>query len=114
MVVVLHDDGCKGAKILGHIVRESLYDNSPERPSLRLMGEVYKIAQMYLEFQDLFSGYHTEIHLDLNPNRRFKSSGVVPEALGYIKGVCQIDAKLKPDAWAASFAADRFSTLRAA
>lgn len=114
LVVVLHDDGCKGAKILGHTVREKVFDNNPDRPAMRLMNEVYKLSAMFLEFEDLFYGYHTEIHLDLNPNRRFKSSGVVSEAIGYIRGVCQLEAKLKPDAWAASFAADRFTSLKAA
>lgn len=114
LVVVLHDDGSKGAKILGTTVRERVFDNSPDRPAMRLMNEVYKIASMFQEFEDLFYSYHTEVHLDLNPNRRFKSSGVVSEAIGYIRGVCQLDPKLKPDAWAASFAADRYESLKAA
>lgn len=114
LVIVIHEDGCKGAKILGHTVREPIYDNSPDKPAFRLMNEVYKIAALWLEFGDLFAGYQTEVHLDLNPNKRFKSSGVVSEAIGYIRGVCQIEAKLKPDAWAASFAADRYLSLRAA
>lgn len=114
LVVVLHDDGRKGAKILGHTIRERVFDNTPDRPAMRLMNEVYKIAAMFQEFEDLFFGYHTEVHLDLNPNKRFKSSSVVSEAIGYIRGVCQIEAKLKPEAWAASFAADRFTSLKAA
>jgi len=114
LVVVIHDDGCKGAKILGQTVRERVFDNTPDRPALRLLNEVYKLAAMFQEYEDLFVGFHTEVHLDLNPNKRFKSSGVVSEAIGYIRGVCQIEAKLKPHAWAASFAADRFESLVAA
>jgi predicted RNase H-related nuclease YkuK (DUF458 family) len=39
---------------------------------------------------------------------------VISQAVGYIKGVCNVIPFVKPDAFAASYAADRFKGLRAA
>jgi predicted RNase H-related nuclease YkuK (DUF458 family) len=49
---------------------------------------------------------HFEVHIDINPNPRYKSNVAVKEALGYVKGNLGIDAKIKPDAFAAMHAAD--------
>jgi predicted RNase H-related nuclease YkuK (DUF458 family) len=47
-----------------------------------------------------------EVHLDINPNPKHKSSIAVKEALGWVKGSLGIDAKIKPDSFAATHAAD--------
>lgn len=54
-----------------------------------------------------------EIHLDINPNKEHNSSLVVQQAVGYIKGVCMVEPKVKPLAFAASAAADRYKSLAA-
>jgi predicted RNase H-related nuclease YkuK (DUF458 family) len=36
------------------------------------------------------------------------------EAIGYIRGTCNVIPLIKPNAFAASYAADRFKGLRAA
>jgi predicted RNase H-related nuclease YkuK (DUF458 family) len=54
------------------------------------------------------------LHLDINPDERYGSSCVVTQAIGYIIGTCNIEPKVKPYAFAASIAADRYKGLVAA
>jgi predicted RNase H-related nuclease YkuK (DUF458 family) len=37
----------------------------------------------------------------------------VQQAIGYIKGTCNVDAQVKPNAFAASYAADRLKFILA-
>lgn len=112
-VVVIHHAGRKGCKIFGETVRERDYDEKISRPSLRLMNEVYRVSELYLKLNDLVYT-EIEIHLDINPNKEHNSSLVVQQAVGYIKGVCMVEPKVKPQAFAASAAADRYKSLLAA
>lgn len=111
MVVAVHIDGKHGAKVFGEIHREFDYDRKLDRPKLRLMTEVMKVAELYLRFADVVEERHTEIHLDLNPLEIHGSSCAVSEAIGYIKGLCGRDPVIKPNSWAASICADRLKTL---
>jgi len=113
-VVVIHIDGKHGAKIFGEVTREPDFDHKIARPSLRLMNEVYKVQNLYSQLQEVIGYRHCEIHLDLNPDERHGSSCVVIQAIGYILGTCNIKAHVKPNAFAASIAADRFKALSAA
>lgn len=108
--VVVHIDGCHGAKIFGWVERDKDHDKNLSRPKLRLINEVYRIAGVYAELEKHIA-HDIHIHLDLNPNELFGSSCVVQEAIGYIKGVTGITPKVKPNAWAASIAADRLKSL---
>lgn len=112
-VVVVHIDGKHGAKIFGEVTREQDYDYRPGRPSLRLMNEVTKVADLYYKLADVIGARPVEIHLDINPDERFGSSCVVTQAIGYIIGTCGFKPMLKPAAFAASIAADRFKELAA-
>ncbi len=76
------------------------------------MNEVYKVAELYTENYDVFDGWQCEIHLDINPKLEFGSSCVINQAVGYVKGVCNITPKVKDQAFAASYAADRYKELR--
>ena len=53
-----------------------------------------------------------EIHLDINPDEQYGSSCVAQQAIGYIRGVCNVVPMIKPYAFAASGAADRIKELR--
>jgi predicted RNase H-related nuclease YkuK (DUF458 family) len=53
-------------------------------------------------------GVPAEIHLDINPNPKFKSNAALKEALAYVRGM-GLQAKVKPEAFAASCAADYFT-----
>lgn len=113
-VVVVHIDGHRGCKVFGEVVRERDYDSIPGRPALRLMNEVYKVQELYSKLEDVIGDRHVELHLDINPQDRHGSSCVVTQAIGYIMGTCNIKPKVKPNAFAASIAADRFKELAAA
>ena len=111
VAIVIHIDGCRGGKLFYDNIIER--DRSPNRrkPSVRLMTEVYKVSELYLNMIDNVDSCidkDIEIHVDINPQKEYKSSAIISEALGYIRGVCQVDAKVKPEAWAASSVADAF------
>jgi predicted RNase H-related nuclease YkuK (DUF458 family) len=55
-----------------------------------------------------------EVHLDINPDEQHGSSCVISQAVGYIKGTCNVVPFVKPQAFAASYAADRLKNLRVA
>ena len=111
LAVVVHIDGCHGCKIFGEIQTEIDYDQKQERPVIRLMTEVYKVADLYLKLADALVDRHVEIHLDINPEEEHASNIVVQQAIGYIKGVCQLTPQIKPEAFAASYAADRLKEV---
>lgn len=110
--VVVHKDGKHGCKVFGEITRELDFDSKKEKPTMRLMNEVYKISAMYLAPQDSFGDRRVEVHLDINPKENAGSSHVLTEAIGYIKGTCNVVPMVKPDSPAATFCADRFAELR--
>lgn len=107
LAVVIHIDGCHGCKVFGGVVREKDYDQSLDRPSMRLMTEVYKVADLFCELKDCLEDRYVEVHLDINPNKAYGSNVVVQQAVGYIRGVCSLEPMIKPRAFAASYAADR-------
>jgi uncharacterized protein len=106
LVIAVHIDGKHGGKVFGEVQREMDYDKKLDRPKTRLMTEVYKLSELYLQFAEFLEDMHVEIHLDLNPMPIHGSSCAVAEAIGYIKGVCGIDPVVKPNAWAATTVAD--------
>jgi predicted RNase H-related nuclease YkuK (DUF458 family) len=112
--IVVHVNGNNGCKLFGQIDRERDYDQKIDRPRFRLMNEVYKASEMYLKLADVLEDRHVEVHLDINPNEMHGSSCVINEAIGYIRGTCNVIPLVKPDAWAATHAADRFKYTVAA
>lgn len=111
VVVVVHIDGNKGCKIFGQSDVQPDYDAVMHKPRMRLMNEVYKIADLYIAMQNVVDDRPIEIHLDINPDKAHGSSVVVQQAIGYIKGLCKVIPMTKPRAFAASCAADRMKTL---
>jgi hypothetical protein len=111
--IVVHINGNNGCKLFGEVTRERDYDQKANRPSTRLMTEVYKVSELYLKLEEVLDGREVEVHLDINPDEMYGSSCVISQAVGYIKGVCNVIPFVKPDAFAASYAADRFKSLAA-
>ena len=111
LAVVIHHEGCHGCKVFGEVQTEADFDQKKSRPVLRLMTEVYKVAELYLKLADVLIDRDVEIHLDINPEEQHASNVVAHQAIGYIKGVCQKTPRIKPDAFAASVAADRLKGL---
>lgn len=113
LAVVIHHDSQHGCSVRGYVEREPLYTKEFDKPSMRLMTEVYKVAELYLALEDVIGDRHVEVHLDINPSKDFASNAVVQQAIGYIKGVCNIQPGIKPKAFAASYAADRLKFILA-
>ena len=114
LAIVVHVNGNNGCKLFGEVQRERDYDQRADRPSQRLMTEVYKVSELYLALAEVLEGRQVEVHLDINPDEDHGSSCVIAQAIGYIRGVCNVVPFVKPDAFAASYAADRFRSLRVA
>lgn len=114
LAVVVHIDGCHGCKIFGEVHRELDYDQKKSKPALRLMNEVYKVSDLFQSLADVLEDRYVEVHLDINPDQMFGSSCVVQQAIGYIKGTCNVVPMVKPKAFAASYAADRLKEVLAA
>ena len=114
LAIVVHIDGRHGCKIFGEVQTELDYDAKAGRPSMRLMNEVYKVSELYLKLGEVLENRHVEVHLDINPDDRYGSSCVISQAVGYIKGTCNVTPSVKPNAFAASYAADRFKGLSTA
>jgi predicted RNase H-related nuclease YkuK (DUF458 family) len=111
LAVVVHIDGKHGCKIFGDVQRERDYEKNKNKPRMRLMTEVYKISELYLQLADVLEEREVEIHLDINPDERYGSSCVVQEAIGYIRGMCNVIPMVKPRAFAASYCADRLKEI---
>ena len=101
-VIVLHIDSKRGCKLFHRSVDMPDYGNMKQR----LLTEVTFAIEAASEILDDVGSRRLEIHIDVNPSPKHKSSVAVKEALGYVKGSLGIDAVIKPDSWAASHAAD--------
>jgi predicted RNase H-related nuclease YkuK (DUF458 family) len=101
-VVIVHMDSKNGCKLFHETVDMPDYGNIKQR----LLTEVQFAVATATEVIDVLGKRHMEIHLDINPNPKHKSSVAVKEALGWVKGSLGIDAKIKPDSFAATHAAD--------
>ncbi len=114
LAIVVHVDGKHGCKLFGEIVRERDYDQKVNKPRFRLMNEAYKLSELYLKLADVLEDRYVEIHLDINPSEKYGSYCALQEAIGYIRGTCNVVPMVKPRAFAASYAADRFKGLKVA
>ena len=113
LAIVVHIDGKHGCKIFGEVQTEIDYDAKNSKPSMRLMTEVYKVAELYHKIVDVVEDKEVQIHLDINPKECYNSSVVIQQAVGYIKGTCNVVPMVKPNAFAASYAADRLKEVLA-
>lgn len=111
--IVVHINGNNGCKLFGEVTRERDYD-PVDRPNTRLMMEVYKVSELYLKLSEVLENRQVEVHLDINPDDHYASSNVVAQAIGYIRGTCNVIPMVKPEAFAASYAADRMRGLQVA
>ena len=109
--IVIHIDGKHGCKLFGEVTRERDYDRV-DRPNTRLMMEVFKVSELYLKLAEVLEDRTVEVHLDINPDESYTSSNVVAQAIGYIRGTCNVEPLVKPRAFAATYAADRMKGLR--
>jgi predicted RNase H-related nuclease YkuK (DUF458 family) len=113
VAIVVHMDSSRGCRVFGNVDTERDYDRRHDRPATRLMNETYRAAQMYLDLIEAIGDRHCEVHLDINPDELHGSSCVIQQATGYIRGMCGFPPKVKPDAFSASYAADRLKEILA-
>lgn len=106
-VVVVHKKGYNGCKVFGWKTTEHDYTKDKRKPLYRLMQEVYKTSALFLELRESIGERPVEVHLDLNPDKKYVSNLVVDQAIGYIKGTCGIIPLIKPNSWAATSVADK-------
>ena len=102
-VIVLHRDSKHGCKIFHNQV--TIPDYGQMRP--RLMTEVQYALEAFYAIEDVVGNRKLEVHLDVNPDPKHASNAVTSEALGWVRSL-GIQAKIKPDSFAATTAADHF------
>jgi len=104
-VIIVHRDSSKGCQLFydSQILQDWGSDKSPKQ---RLLNECMFCVNAALDVRDVIGNRHYEVHLDINPNQKYKSSVAVKEACGYVMGNLGIEAKIKPNAFAAMHAAD--------
>jgi predicted RNase H-related nuclease YkuK (DUF458 family) len=72
----------------------------------RLLKEAWMSVELGMELNaEIPEANKLTIHIDANPDTQYKSSDVVQEMVGLVLGQ-GFNAVIKPDAWAASHAAD--------
>lgn len=103
-VVVIHYDCNKGGKIFKFIRKEPDYGNLKQR----LLNEVMMACEIGYNLIDTIGERPFEVHLDINPNPKHKSSIAVKEAIGYVLGTFGFKPKLKPESFASSSVADKY------
>lgn len=101
-VIILHMDSKKGCQLFHESVDLPDYGNLKQR----LLTEVQFAVTAATEIIDVVGDRHLELHLDINPNPKHKSNVAVKEALGWVRGSLGMDAKIKPNAWAATHCGD--------
>lgn len=111
LAVVIHIDGSKGCRIYSEVHRERDHDQKVDRPFTRMMTEAQKVSELYLKTKEVFYDFEVSVHLDINPNENHGSNVAYQAAMGYIKGICNVVPFAKPEAFAASYAADRAREL---
>ena len=109
VVVVVHYAGGKGAKLFYDVQYEKIQDAKLSRPFNRMMKEVQLVTDVYTQLEDVLFDKDFAIHLDINPVKGNGSNVAYSAAKGMIYGMVGIEAVFKPNSWAASTVADRFS-----
>lgn len=112
-VLIIHINNCNGGKIFSFTDKEQDFDQKKDRPTLRLMGEVYRVVGLYTVLEDELIDREVEIHLDINTEKEHGSHSVMGQAFGYVRGITGIEPKLKPEAFGASYAADHYARGKA-
>lgn len=108
-VVVIHVENSKGCKVFTCSNTKEDYDQKASRPNLRMMNEAFLTAEAYQQLEEDLLEFDVEVHLDINPDPVYGSNCAYGAAKGYLIGVTGREVKTKPEAFAASYAADRFT-----
>ena len=99
----------KGAKIFTDVTYEKIIDAKLNRPFNRMMTEVNKLTEVYTLLEDVLIDREFEIHLDISEQKEHGSNVAHGYAKGMIYGTIGVEPIFKPNAFAASSCADRYS-----
>jgi predicted RNase H-related nuclease YkuK (DUF458 family) len=96
----------------GKIIYTSKYIKDKLTMNQKLLKEVYMSMDVAFQLSNLLDELNIkpEIHVDINSNPNHPSNKVLSQSVGYILGM-GYDYKVKPDAYASSYCADRISKL---
>jgi len=108
-VLVVHMNGKNGCRVFKHRSLEPDYDIKKNRPKMRLLNELIKSCELYNQLAPFIDFFDCEIHCDINVDEKHGSSCAAKEAAGYVISMTGVEAKMKPDAWCASFGADHYA-----
>ena len=100
-VIVLHKDSKHGCNLFHNKV--IIPDFGQMKP--RLLTEVQYALEAYYAIEDIIEDRRLEIHIDVNPDPKYASNVVTNEAFGWVRGL-GLQARIKPDSFAATTAAD--------
>lgn len=102
-VVCVHIDGRHGSRVFidKKRIKKRLYLHE------RLWQEVILTGEAASKVRGFIGKKFLETHVDLNPNRKYKSNTVLKEALSYLSSM-GFNVKEKPEAHSASYAADHY------
>ena len=109
VVVIIHYNGCNGARVFHEVSYDKIVDAKLGRPFNRMMKEVQLVTDLYTQLEDVLIDREFEIHLDVNPEKGTGSNVAHAAAKGMIWGMVGVEPICKPNAFAASCAADKFS-----
>lgn len=112
LCLVVHINGRNGCRVFGKSFVERDYDQKKSRPAMRLMNEVTKLAEFFHSLEPLLFDKYVELHIDINKKKEHGSSCIVEEAMGFLRGSCDVSlVACKPYSPAASFCADRLTEI---
>lgn len=98
----------RGGMIISTTFFYTFKNTDKELVNERMVFEVGKSIEIAYEIAPLLDLYEIplEIHADINPDPAHDSNKALQQAVGYILGM-GYEFKIKPNAWAASTAADK-------
>jgi|Laugrespbdmm15dd_1035085.scaffolds.fasta_scaffold70888_2 predicted RNase H-related nuclease YkuK (DUF458 family) len=98
----------RGGMIISATYFNDFKQTNKELVNERMIFEVGKSVEVAYEIAPLLDLYDIklEVHADINPDPKHESNKALQQAVGYILGM-GYEFKVKPDAWAASNAADK-------
>lgn len=105
-VAIVHMNGKNGCRIFSNVDWETDYDLKQNRPKMRMLNEVRRVCDLYVQLAPFIDEFDIEIHLDISTDPKNGSNCAASEAAGYVLGMTGIEPKLKPHAFAASFGSD--------
>lgn len=97
------------SRIFKDVIYEKVMDAKLGRPFNRMMREVSLVTELYSLLEDTLIERDFEIHIDVNPEKGAGSNVAYGAAKGVIWGMTGVEPICKPDAWAASCVADKYS-----